>query len=237
MRVEIWSDIVCPWCYIGKRRFEKGLEAFSHRDDVEVVWRSYQLDPSGTNEHGESVDAMLARRKGISIERARQMNEHVSAIAAEDGLEYRLENAQWGNTLDAHRITHLAKRHGLQGEAEERLMRAYFTEALPIADHETLVSLASEIGIDPNEALAMLAGDELADDVGSDVRRGAMFGIQGVPYFVIDERYGVSGAQPPEVFTDVLEQAWRASHPLVTIATADDANACGDDGCEIPPAD
>jgi predicted DsbA family dithiol-disulfide isomerase len=235
MIVEIWSDIVCPWCYIGKRRFETALERFAHRDQVQVIWRSFELDPTSERRTPGSLTDMLAKKLGVSHAQAVAMNERVAGLAAGEGLDYRLDQAQHGNTFDAHRLIHLAAAHGLQGDAKERLLRAYFTEGLPIGDAETLVRLGTEIGLAEDDVRAMLDGDAYAGDVRADVRRATTFGIRGVPFVAIDETYGVSGAQPAEVFLDALEQAWAASHPL-TVLTPAGGDDCADGSCEIAPA-
>jgi predicted DsbA family dithiol-disulfide isomerase len=237
MKVEIWSDVVCPWCYIGKRRFESALEQFEHKGQVEVIWRSYQLDPNAP-QHGEqkTID-MLAQKYGVSVAQAAKMQERVSTIAAQEGLEYHLDQTRHENTFDAHRLLHLAAERGLQAEGEERFFRAHFTEGKPLGDNETLVQLATEIGLAEDEARAVLEGDAYADAVRADIRRARMFGIQGVPFFAVDEQYGVSGAQPSELLKDVLEQAWADSHPLIKVsnsaASDDEANACEGDSCAI----
>ncbi len=235
MKVEIWSDVACPWCYIGKRRFESALDQFAHRDQVEVVWRSFQLDPNAPKTSGKTVTAMLAEKYGVSLAQAQAMNDRVSGMAAEVGLDYHLENAQYANTFDAHRVIHLAASHGLQHEAEERFFKAYFVEGKSLGDAETLVALAAEIGLDADETRTMLESDDFASDVRADVKRAAMLGIQGVPFFVVDEKYGVSGAQPTELFGEVLGQVWAESHPLTLVGTpnSDDANQCEGDNCAL----
>jgi predicted DsbA family dithiol-disulfide isomerase len=207
IEVEIWSDVVCPWCYIGKRRFERALADFEHRNDTAVLWRSFELDPEAAPAYSGSLDQMLAEKYGVSLERARAMNEQVTRLAAEEGLEYRLGDAKRGNSFDAHRLIHLAKNRGLQGEAEERLMKAYFSEGRPISDRDTLVELAREVGLDEEEACSALEGNEYANEVLADERRAAELGITGVPFFVVGGRYGVSGAQSPTVFLEVLQRA------------------------------
>ncbi|HUP27980.1 MAG TPA: DsbA family oxidoreductase [Chloroflexia bacterium] len=217
MKVEIWSDIVCPWCYIGKRRFEAALARFPQREQVEVVWRSYELDQRAPTQSALSVTEMLAQKYGTSLEGAAAMNERVTGIAAQEGLDYHLENARYSNTFDAHRLVHLATKHGRQDEAEERLMAAYFSEGVSVGDTEALVQLAAEIGLDSAEARTALGGDAFADDVRADEQRARTLGINGVPFFVIDEKYGVSGAQPAATFSEALELAWAESHPLVQV--------------------
>lgn len=212
MQVEIWSDVVCPWCYIGKRRFESALAQFPHRDEVAVVWRSFELDPHAPRQVAGSLDAMLAEKIGISAAEAAAMNRRVTDLAAAEGLAYRLDLARPGNSFDAHRLIHLAAAHGLQAAAKERLLRAYFTEGLPIGDPDTLTRLGAELGLPDDEVRAMLAGDAYAADVRADQQRAAGFGIGGVPFFVLGERYGISGAQPAALFLDGLRQAWDATH-------------------------
>lgn len=237
MKVEIWSDVVCPWCYIGKRRFETALERFAHKDQVEVVWRSFELDPNSARHTAGTLNEMLANKLRRSTEEAAAMNEHVSGLAAAEGLNYRLDQAQHGNTFDAHRLIHLAATHGLQGQAKERLLRAYFSEGQPIGDVDALVKLGVEIGLPADEVSKMLAGDAYAAEVRADQRRAVMFNIRGVPFVAIDETYGVSGAQPAEVFLAALEQAWDATHPqseLMPLGDAD-AAACEDEACDVTP--
>lgn len=212
MKVEIWSDVVCPWCYIGKRRFEKALLQFAHFDEVEIVWHSFELDPDAPKQTEGPLDQMLARKYGISIEQAAASHNRITFLAAEEGLEYHFEKAQHGNTFNAHRLIHLAATHGKQGEMKERLMKAYFTEGLPISNTDTLVKVAGELGIDETEARAALESNAFTDGVLSDEKRAAILGITGVPFFVFDKKYGVSGAQPSEVFTEVLEKVWADAH-------------------------
>jgi len=209
MRVEIWSDIACPWCYIGRRRFEKALNQFEHRDQVEVIWRSYELDPNAPRDYAGNVNDLLAQRYGMSREKAESLNVHVSALAAQEGLEYHLDRAHPVNSLDAHRLIHLAADHGLQGQMKERLQKAYFTEGLVVSDLDALVKLAVEVGLDADETRQVLQGNLYVDAVRADIRRAQMIGVNGVPFFVLDEKYAVSGAQPVEVFLTALEGAWK----------------------------
>jgi predicted DsbA family dithiol-disulfide isomerase len=208
LTVEIWSDVVCPWCFIGKRRFEAALARFDHRDDVEVTYRSFELDPDAPARNPGTGAERLAEKYGVSLEEARAMNDRVTGIAAEDGLEYHLDIARGGNTFDAHRILHLAAAHGVQAAVKERLMQAYFSEGAPISDAETLVRLAAEAGVPEADAREVVAGDRFAAEVREDEQLGAQLGIRGVPFFVLGRRYGVSGAQPADVLLGALEQAW-----------------------------
>lgn len=208
MQIEIWSDVVCPWCYIGKRRFESALAQFAQRDQVDVTWRSFELDPTAPRHLPGSLTAMLAEKYGISLEQAEGMQRQVTELAAAEGLTYRLDIAQRSNSFDAHRLIHLAAAHGLQDAAKERLLRAYFTEGQAIGDHATLAALGAAIGLPEADVQAMLASDAFAADVRADQQRGAAFGIRGVPFFVINEKYGISGAQSAETFRSALEQVW-----------------------------
>ena len=207
MQVEIWSDVICPWCYIGKRRFETALADFAHRDDVQVIWRSFELDPNAPQQYPGTLEDRLARKYGVSPQEAAAMNARVTGVAAEVGLEYHLENARPGNTFDAHRLLHFAASRQLGDRATERIMHAYFSEALPVGDRAALARLAPEFGIAESDALAMLDSDAHADAVRADEARAVGFGISGVPFFVFDEKTGMSGAQPVEVFAEALQQA------------------------------
>ncbi|WP_175411022.1 DsbA family oxidoreductase [Streptomyces sp. TRM64462] len=233
MRVEIWSDIACPWCYIGKSRFEEGLAAFAHRDEVEVVHRSFELDPGRVKGDVAPVVDMLAQKYGRTRDEARAMEEHVASVARGQGLEYRVEGRTHGSTFDIHRLLHLAKARGRQDELLNLAYRANFAEERSVYDSEVLVGLGVEAGLDEAEVRAVLADpDAYADDVRADEREAAELGATGVPFFVLDRRYGVSGGQPAEVFTQALEQAWqgRALQPVGGSAAA----ACDVDGsCDV----
>lgn len=235
MQVEIWSDVVCPWCYIGKRRFEAALANFKQRDQVEVVWKSFELDPHAPSTSEDTLNQMLARKYGMSEEKAAAANQRVTTLAAQEGLDYHLDQAHPGNTFDAHRLIHFAASRGLQGEMKERLMHAYFSEGQPIGDRETLVKLGAEVGLDAEEARAVLAGNAYSDEVNADKREASLLGISGVPFFVIDEKYGISGAQPTELFQQALEQAWSESHPLIQVraSSAEDTGSCDGESCAL----
>ncbi len=207
MEVEIWSDVICPWCYIGKRRFEAALAQFPQREDVHVIWRSFELDPDAPPQQPGTLQEMLSRKYHVSLEQAAAMNARVSALAKGEGLEYRLGEARPGNTFDAHRLLHFATERGLGARATERLMHAYFSEGLPVGDRAALAHLAPEFGIDETEALALLKSDAYGDAVRADERRAAELGISGVPFFVFDEKLAVSGAQAVDVFVGALQQA------------------------------
>ncbi|CAN5626879.1 protein disulfide isomerase FrnE [soil metagenome] len=234
MVVEIWSDVVCPWCYIGKRRFEKALAQFEHANAVDVVWRSFELDPIAPARLDIPTSEMLARKYGLTIERAQEMIDHMTEVAATEGLAFDLGGAQSGNSFDAHRLIHLAGARGLQDVAKERLLRAYFVEGLSISDRDTLAKLGTEIGLDADDVGEMISGDAYAAEVRRDLERGRALGITGVPFFVLDGRYGVSGAQPPEALVEALDQAWSTRKPATALTPlGSDGEHCGDDGCEV----
>lgn len=235
MKIEIWSDVVCPWCYIGKRRLEKALEGFAHADEVDVYWRSFQLDPSAPTEPHEHTTTMLARKYGRSIEGAEQMQRQVTAVAADEGLDYRLADTLHLNTVDAHRVLHLAHRQGgnaLQGQVKEALLHSYFVQGRNLADPAVLRDLAVSAGVDAARVDEVLSGTEFAADVDADAALARAYGATGVPFFVIDNAYGISGAQPVEVFSQVLERAWADAHPALQVVAGGDA--CDDDGCALP---
>ncbi len=211
MKVEIWADLVCPWCYIGERRLAAALSSFAHGDEVEVVWRSFQLDPDAPDTPERTVNEMLAEKYGVSLEEAAAMNDRVSAIAAADGLEYHIERTAYVNTFNAHRLNHLAAAHAVQTRLGERLFRFYFTEGGNLADAEALIGLAAEAGIPADVARAVLQGTAYADAVEADIEAARRLGVRGVPFMVFDGKYGLSGAQPAKVVAETLERAWNES--------------------------
>ena len=244
MKVEIWSDVVCPWCYIGKRRFEAALARFAHRDEVVVEWKSFELDPGATSSAAaEGPDASgyadrLAAKYGTTRAEAQKMLDSMTAAAAAEGLDFRFDRAVGANTFEAHQLIHLAAAHGRQDEVKERLLRAYFTEGQAVGDREVLVRLGAELGLDPQETREALEQQRHAAQVRGDEAEATALGIRGVPFFVIDRTYGVSGAQPAEQLLEVLQRAWGETHPLTLVgsgtdAGSQDAAACGPDGCAI----
>ncbi len=228
MEVEIWSDIACPWCYIGKRRFEAALAEFEHADQVHVSWRSFELDPSAPAERPGDRAERLAEKYGVTVEQARAMEQRVTDAAAGDGLEFRFDIARSGLTFDGHRLIHIAADNGLQDAMKERLMRAYFSEGQLISDRETLIRLAGEVGVDEDEVRRLLDSDRYSDEVRADEREATALGISAVPTFVVDRQLGVSGAQPPEVMLQLLRQGWEQRAPQPTIVGGE---ACSVDGC------
>jgi len=208
MNVEIWSDIACPWCYIGKRHFEAALAEFEHADDVNIIWRSYELDPSAPAEvPGASVE-IIAKKYGMSAEQAQAAEARVTQTAADAGLDYQLDRSRMGSTFDAHRIVHLAKQYELQDAMKERMFQARFIAGELMSDPETLVAAAVEVGLPEDDVRATLASDRFADEVRADEQTAREFGITGVPMFVIDRKFGASGAQPSEQLLGLLRHGW-----------------------------
>jgi predicted DsbA family dithiol-disulfide isomerase len=208
VEVEIWADVVCPWCYLGKKQFEQALASFEHRDKVQVTYRSFQLDTAAPPGKTTPAVEMLAQKYGMTAARAEQAQRQMEERAAAIGLTFRMSGLRSGSTRDAHRLLQLAKASGRQDQLMERLQRAYFTEQDSIFDHDSLTRLAIEAGLDRDDVVHVLASDQYADHVDTDQAMALAIGATGVPLFVIDRRYGISGAQPAETIADVLERAW-----------------------------
>jgi predicted DsbA family dithiol-disulfide isomerase len=244
MQVEVFSDVVCPWCYIGKRRLEEALSTFPHAQDVTVTYRSFQLVPTTPVDVTGTLADRLATKYGVTGEQAKAMNDRVSGIAETVGLDFRLDDAHPANTFSSHRLLHFAGTRGVQAELKERLMRAYFTEGVNLGERNELIRLATEVGLDRGEVATVLDSSDYTAEVEADLALARGFGISGVPFFVFDRTYGVSGAQESAVLSEVLERAWSESHPL-TMVTArgsagvgvtgrDDGDlACDDDSCAV----
>ncbi|WP_116450741.1 DsbA family oxidoreductase [Blastococcus litoris] len=230
MQVEVWSDVVCPWCYIGKRRLESALEQFPHRDQVEVVWRSFQLDPSVPEGETHPTLPALAAKYGASVEDMRANMARVEEIAAGEGLDYHLADGISGNTLLAHELLHLAAEHGTRNELKERLLHAYFEEGRSVFSVDDLVPLALEVGLDEAEVREALADRRYLSAVRQDGAIAQALGATGVPFFVVDRKYGAAGAQPAELLLQVLERAWADAHPLLTVPAAE---GCEDGTCAV----
>ena len=228
MDVEIWSDIACPWCYVGKRRFEAALAAFDQRDDVRVTWRSFELDPDAPRERAVDSATRLAEKYGMTREEAQARQQNLADVAAGDGLQMRFDLARGGNTFDAHRLVHLAEAHGLQDAMKERLMRAYFTEGELVGDPDVLVRLGREVGLAEDELRDVLATDRYAAEVRDDERTAAALGISAVPFFVVDRKMGAAGAHPPDALLDLLRRGWEARPAIDVLATG---ATCDVDGC------
>lgn len=233
LRIDIWSDIACPWCYVGKRRLEQALTRFSHRDDVEVVWRAFELDPSAprVRDPQQSYAERLARKYGTTPVQAQAMIDRMVDTAAGDGLALRFDHIRPGNTFDAHRLLHLAHERGVQDALKERMLRAYLTEGQAIGEPDVLAPLAREVGLDDREVADLLAGDRCAAEVRQDEALARELGISGVPFFVLAGRLGVSGAQPTDVLLGALDRAWREFCPPEIVPIVEGA-VCGPDGCD-----
>jgi predicted DsbA family dithiol-disulfide isomerase len=230
VQVEVWSDVVCPWCYIGKRRLEAALERFPHRDEVEVLWRSFQLDPTIPEGTTHRTLPALAAKYGGDEGQMRAMMARVEQVAAREGLRYDLANGTSGNTTLAHELLHLAADNGLGGAAKERLLHAHFEQGRSVFDLDSLVALGAEVGLDDAEIRAALTDRRYRHAVHSDAATAQALGATGVPFFVVDRKYGAAGAQPAELLLQVLERAWADAHPLRTVPAAD---GCAGDSCAV----
>jgi len=237
VRIDIWSDVVCPWCSIGERRLERALADFPHRDDVEVVFHSFLLDPDAPDVATGSAQEMLARKYGLTSAQAGEQQARVIQLAAEEGMDWRRHvDSPYVGTVDAHRLLHLALAEGgpaQQAALNDALLQAYFGEAGDVADPDLLRAIAAGVGLDRARVDEVLASEEYADAVAADIAQARAYGATGVPFFVVDEKYGVSGAQPAAFFTQLLERAWSESHPVLESVGAPGAEACGPDGCAI----
>ena len=229
LTVDVWSDIACPWCYVGKRRLEAALKRFAHAGSVDVTWHSFELDPSAPPSRNDGVShaERLAKKYGMSLPQAQARIRQLTDVAKGDGLTMAFDRVQSANTFDAHRVLHMAESKGVQDAVKERLMRAYFTEGALVSDHAVLARLAGEAGLDAGEVAEMLASDAYAADVRADEEQARTIGIHGVPFFVLGQKYALSGAQPADVVLRALNEAWAARGE----ATAEDGAVCGPDGC------
>lgn len=234
MRIEVWSDVVCPFCYVGKRELASALSEFEHADQVEVIWKSFELDRTAPAE-GEELTEHLSAKYGMTAEQVAAQNDQLAARAAEVGLQFNWRDAKSTNTLDAHRLIKLAATQGLADEATERLMKAYFTDGELVSDHETLVRLGTEIGLDADRVREMLAGIEFTEEVHTDEQEAAGYGISGVPFFLFEGQWAVNGAQPAELFSQALSQVWDETHKPQFITLGEEfsggGGGCGCGGC------
>jgi predicted DsbA family dithiol-disulfide isomerase len=233
VKVEIWSDIVCPWCFVGKRQFERAVAEFEHGDQVEVVWRSYELDPRAPAEREGTYAERIARKYGLEVGAARAAISRIINAGSEAGIDFKFEQMRPGNTFDAHRLVHLAKVRGIQNQVKERFLEANFFEGEPIGRRDALERLAAEAGLDAAEVAAVLDSDQYAEEVRVDERVAQSIGITGVPFFLIDDAYGIPGAQEPQVFLNVLRRAWGDTHRDVEIVAAQGEVCDDDEVCEI----
>ncbi|WNS40960.1 DsbA family oxidoreductase [Paenibacillus sp. MMS20-IR301] len=240
MRIDIWSDYACPFCYIGKRRLEHALSQFPDRDQVEVVFRSFQLDPNARTDETRDIHEILAAKYGMTREKAQAMNAQLAEQAQGVGLEFNFDTVQSTNTFDGHRLSHYAASEGKAPQMTERLLRAYFTDTQNLGDRKVLAELAAEAGLDQEAVTAMLESDAYSAQVDADIEAARQLNVTGVPFFVFNNKYAVSGAQPGPVFTEVLDTVWaeEQSKPALQVvgktqAAADKADGCDDGSCSI----
>ncbi len=232
MEIEIWSDVVCPFCYIGKRKFENALSQFADKEDINVTWKSFQLSPNLVTDLNLSNNEFLAKHKGISIEEAKQMSDYVTERAEEVGLHYYFDKVVLANSFKAHCLSHLAKKHGLQNEIEEKLFQAYFTDGKNIDDNATLIEIGNEIGLESDEIIDVLENGIYGEDVRKDIYEAQQVGVRGVPFFVFDRKYAVSGAQESATFLKTIEKShseWRIENPKNQLEIVD-GEVCQIDG-------
>jgi predicted DsbA family dithiol-disulfide isomerase len=231
VKVEIWSDIVCPWCFVGKRQFERALAEFEHGEEIEVVWRAYELDPRAPRVREGTYAERIARKYGIDVGQARAAMARLINAGAAAGIEFKFETMRPGNTFDAHRLVHLGKARGIQGAVKERLLRATFFEGEAIGTRDALERLAVEAGLDAQDVRNVLDSDAYAEEVRVDERVAHSLGVTGVPFFLIDDAYGVPGAQEPMVYLNLLRRAWAETHRDIEVVAGSDV--CDDEICEI----
>ena len=238
MNIEIWSDVACPFCYIGKRHLEEAKNSLSFKDEINIIWKSYQLNPMYYNTKKETIFEHLENSKGMSEEQVKQMTDQVVDMANNAGLQFSFDSTIPANTFDAHRLIHLASQHRLQDQAKEALLKAYFIDGKDVADKTILQKIAEDIGLDQTEILETLDSDKFSGDVEHDIKESRDIGVQGVPFFVLDRKYAISGAQPVTAFKDALTQAyteWKSAQPVdkLTSLNVNNNASCDDDGCEV----
>ncbi len=237
MKIEIWSDYVCPFCYIGKRRLEKALEDFPHKDKIDIEFKSFELDPNAKRDTDLTIYEILAKKYGMPVEEAKRMSAGVAKQASEVGLQFHFDTSIPTNTFDAHRLAKYAETQGKAKEVTESLLKAYFTESKHIGDKSYLKKLAVSLGMDATEVEEVLAGDAYEKDVRYDQREAKEIGVQGVPFFVLNSKYAISGAQPPEVFAEALAKVWEEENEKPKLQNFESKNKsetsyCSDDCCE-----
>ena len=231
MKIEIWSDVVCPWCFVGKRHLEEAMRGFAHAEEVEIEWKSYELDPRAPRERPGTYAERIAKKYGIPVGVARDRISRIVSVGADAGIDFRFDSTRPGNTFDAHRLLHFASSIGLQNELKERFFLATFTEGHPIGDAETLVKLAADVGIAEADVRRVVESDAFAQEVRAEEAEAMQLEVTGVPFFLINRRFGVPGAQAPEVLLQVLERAWRDAHPIEIVGDGEDV--CQDGACEL----
>jgi len=237
MIIEVWSDFVCPFCYIGKRRLEQALDVFPHKDKVEIQFKAFELDPNASRETTLTIHEAIAKKYGTSVEQAKKMNDNIVQQAKEVGLQFNYDKVKFTNTLDAHRLAKFAETKGNAAEMTERLLHAYFHDNIVLSDKKSLLQLAAELGLDQTETDLILKGDQFESEVRFDEQEAREIGVQGVPFFVINRKYAISGAQPKEVFLNALEQVWEEENQKQTLQplgkTDQTAAVCNETGCDI----
>ena len=234
MKIEIWSDVMCPFCYIGKRKFEKAFEQFPEKNNVQIEWKSFQLSPDMKTDPSKNIHQFLADHKGMSLQEAKGMNDQVTRMAAQSGLEYNFDKSVVANSFNAHRFAHFAKAHGKQDEAEELLFRSYFSDGKNIDDYATLIQLGTEIGLDAKELQSALESGQYANEVRADIAEAQQVGVRGVPFFVFNRKVAVSGAQESTAFLQTLETSfaeWRKEHPADAMTIIEGASCAPDGSC------
>jgi predicted DsbA family dithiol-disulfide isomerase len=233
MKIEIWSDVVCPFCYIGKRKLEKALEKFQFKHKVEIEWKSFQLNPDQQTKPGVSTLEDLSKSKGWSMEQTKQITSQVVQMAKAEGLTFDFDKAVVANTKNAHQLIHLAKEFEIQDAMKERLLKAYFSDGLNVDDPETLIQLGMEVGVPEKKIKHMLETNTYLEAVDQDIYEARLIGVRGVPFFVLDRKFGISGAQPDEVFDQTLEKAWTEfakNNPVLDITSTTEGESCDVDG-------
>jgi predicted DsbA family dithiol-disulfide isomerase len=234
MKVEIWSDVMCPFCYIGKRKFERALAQFQYGDKVQLIWKSFQLAPELKTQPEKSIHQFLSEHKGISKQQAKGMNDHVTQVARQVDLIYNFDKSIVANSFNAHRFTHFAKQYNKQNEAEEILFRSYFTDGKNIDDYQTLIALGKEIGLDAEALKAALENGSYADNVRADIDEAVQLGVNGVPFFVFNRKYAVSGAQESNAFLGTLQKAfeeWRKANPEIKLVVMEGQSCKPEEEC------
>lgn len=234
LKIQIWSDVMCPFCYIGKRKIEEAITQFENKDSIEIEWKSFELDPSFVATPNESIADHLAEKYGRDADWAQSMLENMTENAKNSGLDFHFEKAILANSLNAHRLMHLAKKHNLSNELKELLFKAYLTDGKDVNNWNTLEEIGTEAGLPIDEIIELITTNDYTKEVREDQHEAQKLGVTGVPFFVFDNRYAVSGAQPTDVFLKTLEKTWEEGNftNIIQLQNPTDANSCGIDGCE-----
>lgn len=234
LKIQIWSDVMCPFCYIGKRKIEEAITQFENKDSIEIEWKSFELDPSFVATPNESITDHLAEKYGRDTDWAQSMLENMTENAKNSGLDFHFENSILANSLNAHRLMHLAKKHNLSNELKELLFKAYLTDGKDVNNWNTLEEIGTEAGLPIDEIIELITTNDYTKEVREDQHEAQKLGVTGVPFFVFDNKYAVSGAQPTDVFLKTLEKTWEEGNftNIIQLQNPTDANSCGIDGCE-----